>query len=69
MHNMLTIYGNVKYDDWAELLPLIQLVHNTAYKKTLEETPHFVVFGRRASWPVDIILGVQSTSGSGTKLE
>ena len=40
MHNMLAMYVNVKYDDWAELLPLIQPAHNTAYK-TLEETLTF----------------------------
>ena len=67
MHNMLAMYVNVKYDNWAELLPFIQLAHNTAYNKTLEETPHFLMFGRRASLPVDIILGVSCTSGSGTR--
>ena len=44
MHNMLAMYVNVKYDDWAELLPLIQLAHNTDYNNTLEETPHFLIF-------------------------
>ena len=68
MHNMLAIYVNVKYDNWAELLPFIQLAHNTAYNKTLEETPHFFMFGRRALSPVDITLGVPCTSGSETRL-
>jgi len=66
---MLAMYVNVKYDNWAELLPFIQLAHNTAYNKTLEDTPHFLMFGRRASLTVDIILGVPCTSGSGTRLE
>ena len=65
---MLAMYVDVKYDDWAELLPMIQLAHTTAYNKTLEGTPHVLMFGRRASLPVDIILGVPSTSGSGTRL-
>ena len=34
----LAMYVNVKYENWAELL--IHLVHNTAYNKTLEKTPH-----------------------------
>ena len=46
LHNMLAMYINVKYDNWAELLPFIQLAHNTAYNKTLEETLHFLMFGR-----------------------
>ena len=69
MHNMLAIYKNVKYDNWAELVPFIQLAHNTAYNKTLEETPHFLMFGCRVSLPVDIITGMPSTSGSGARLE
>ena len=63
------MYVNVKYDNWAELLPFIELAHNTAYNKTLEETSHFLMFGRRASLPVDIIIGVPCTSGSGTRLD
>ena len=43
--------------------------NNTVYDKTLEETPHFLMFGRRASLPVDIILGVPCTFGSGTRLD
>ena len=69
MHNMLAMYVDVKYDNWAEFLPFIQLAHNTAYNKMLEETPHFLMFDRRASLPVDIILGVPCTSGSGTRLD
>ena len=69
MHNMLAMYVNVKYDNWAELLALIQLAHNTAYNKTLEEAPHFLMFGHRASLPVHNILGVPCTSDAGTRLD
>ena len=69
MHTMLAMYVNVKYHNWAELLPFIQLAHNTAYNKTVEEPPHYFMFGRRASIRVDIVLGVPSTSGSGTRLD
>ena len=68
VHDMLAMYVNVKYDNWAELILFIQLAHNTAYNKTLEETPHFLMFGRRAPLPIDLILGVPCTSGSGTRL-
>ena len=64
MHNMLAMYTNAKYDNWAELLPFVQLAHNTAYNQTLEETPHYLMFGRRASLPVDVIIGVPSNDNS-----
>ena len=62
MHGMLAMYTDVAGDDWAELLPLIQLAHNTAYNKTLHETPYMLMFGRRVRLPVDVILGVTSFS-------
>ena len=55
---MLAMYSNLACDNWAELLPFAQLAHNTAYSKTLEETPHYLVFGRAATLPVKLILGV-----------
>ena len=69
MHNMLAMYSNVKFDNWAELLPFVQLAHNTAYNQTLEETPHYLMFGRRALLPVDVILGVPSSGSDSSKLD
>ena len=66
---MLAMYSNVKFDNWAELLPFVQLAHNTAYNQTLEETPHYLMFGRRALLPVDVILGVPSSGTESSKLE
>ena len=63
MHTMLAMYVNVRYDNWAELFPFIQLAHDTAYNKTLAKPPDFLMFGRRASLAVDVILGVPCTSG------
>ena len=55
---------------WAKVLRMIQFAHNnTAYNKTIDEIPHFLMFDRRASLPVDVHIGVPSTSGSGTRLE
>ena len=48
VHNMLAMYSNLSFDNWAELLPFVQLAHNTAYSTTLQETPHFLMFGRAA---------------------
>ena len=46
---MLAMYINLACDYWAKLLPFVQIAHNTAYSKTLEETPHYLVFGRAAT--------------------
>ena len=40
VHYMLAMQGNLSFDDWAELLPFVQLAHYTAYSTTLQETPH-----------------------------
>ena len=64
MHNMLATLANASGDNWVELLPFVQLAHNTAYSKTLHETPHFLMFGRRATLPIDVILGVPNNSAS-----
>ena len=68
-HHTLAMYVNVSYDNWAELLRTIQRAQNTAYNKTLEETPHCLCLTVELELPVDIILGVPSTLGSGTRLE
>ena len=51
VHNMLAMYSNLSFDNWAELLPVVQLAHNTAYSTTLQETSHFLMFGRAAVLP------------------
>ena len=66
---MLAMYSNLSCDNWAELLPFVQLAHNTAYSTTLQETPHFLVFGRAAVLPVDLILGVPPTSAPQSQLD
>ena len=66
---MLAMYSNWACDNWAELLPFVQLAHNTAYSKTLEETPHYLVFGRAATLLVELILGVPSTDAPQSQLD
>ena len=65
---MLAMYSNLACDHWAELLPIVQLAHNTAFSKTLEETPHYLVFRRTATLPVELILGVPSTDAPRNRL-
>ena len=69
VHNILAMYSNLSFDNWAELLPLVQLAHNTAYFTTLQETPHFLMFERAAVLPVDLFFGVPSTSKPQSQLD
>ena len=66
---MLAMYSNLACDIWAELLPFVQLAHNSAYSKTLEESFHYLVFGRTVTLPVELILGVPSTDAPQNKLD
>ena len=63
------MYTNLASDNWAELLPFVQLVHNTAYSKTLEETPHYFFFGPVATLSVELFLGVPSTDAPQSQLD
>ena len=69
IHKMLALYSNLSFDNWAELLPFAQLAHNTAYSTTLLETPHFLMCGRAAVLPVDLNLGIPSTSEPQSQLD
>ena len=69
IHNMVAMYSTLACDNWAELLPYVQLAHNTAYSSTLEETPQYLVFGRAAVLPVDLILGIPATTEPQSQLD
>ena len=54
VHNMLAMYSNLAWNN-------LGVRATFCYAKTLEETPHYLVFGRAAKLPVDFILGVPAT--------
>ena len=58
LHAMLSMYSNIAQNNWAEVLPFIQLAHNTSFSSTMHETPFFLVFGQQVTSPVDIIFGI-----------
>ena len=58
MRNMLAMYCEVAHDDWAQLQTFVQMAHNTAYSSTLHETPHYLMFGRMPTLPIDVIMGM-----------
>ena len=41
MHAMLAMHSSIKQDNWASLLPFVQLAHNTSFSATMHETPFF----------------------------
>ena len=64
MHAMLSMHSSMERDNWAELLPMVQLAYNTSFNKTMHETPFFLMFGRQARLPVDVILGIPHVGSS-----
>ena len=66
---MLTMYSNLSFDNWAELLPFVQFAHNAVYSTTPQETPHCLMFRRAAVLPADLILVVPSTFAPRTQLD
>ena len=69
LHGMLSMYGNIAQNNWAEVLPFIQLAHNTSFSSTMHETPFFLMFGRQARLPIDIIFGIPHVGRSTTTEE
>ena len=58
LHSVVSMYSSLNHDNWASLLPFVQLAYNTSFSATTHETPFFIMFGRPARLPVDIIFGV-----------
>ena len=54
---------------WADVLPFIQLAHNTSFSTTTHETPFFLVYERQARLPVDIIFSIRRVGRSTTTEE
>ena len=69
LHAMLSMYSNAAQNNWAEVLPFIQLAHNTSFSSTMHETPFFLMVGRQARLPIDIIIGIPHVGRSTTTEE
>lgn len=64
MHAMLSMHSSMERDNWAEVLPRVQLAYNTSFNKIMHETPFFLMFGRQARLPADVILGIPHVGSS-----
>ena len=50
---MFSMYSNIAQNNWAEVLPFIQIAHNMYFSLTMHETPFFLMFGRQARLLID----------------
>ena len=66
---MLSMYSNITQNNWAEALPFIQLAHNTYFSSMMHEVQFFLMFGRQARLPIDIIFGIPHVGTSTTTEE
>ena len=48
LHAMLSMCSNIALNNWAEVLPFMQLARNTIFSSTMHETLFFLIFGRQA---------------------
>ena len=69
LHAMLSTYSNIAQNNWAEVLPFIQLAYNTPFSSTMHETPFFLMFERQARLPIDITFGIPRVGRSTTTEE
>ena len=66
MHAMLAMHSSIDRNNWAELLPFVQLAYNTSFSTNMHETPYFLMFGRQARLPVDVIIGIPHVGNTQT---
>ena len=54
---MLRIMGNERYDDWDEILPFVLCTYRNTPHESTGHSPYYLVHGREATLPVDVIFG------------
>ena len=69
LHAMLLMYSNIAQNNWAEVLPFIQLAHNTYFSSAVHETPFFLMFRWQARLHIGIIFGIPHVGRSTTTEE
>ena len=62
LQNMLVKYVSGKREQWNSYLDTCVFAYNTSRQESSKYTPFFLMFGRRATLPVDINLNDESAS-------
>ena len=60
LQHMISTTINDHPFDWEEALPKVCLAYNTSVHATTRYSPFFLMYGREARLPVDIMYGTQS---------
>ncbi|UYV85062.1 K02A2.6-like, partial [Cordylochernes scorpioides] len=53
--DMLSMYVDVNHKDWDRILPFVTFAYNTAKQESTGFTPFFLVHGREAETPLDVL--------------
>ena len=69
LNAILAMYSSIAQNNWAEVLPFIQLARNTSFSLTRHETPFLLMFGRQARLSIDTIFGIPYVGRSTTTEE
>ena len=64
LQDMIAITISEHPFDWEEALPKVQMAYNTSAHSTTGYSPFFLMYGREARLPVDIVCGTQSLASS-----
>ena len=47
--------------DWEKCLPNVCFAYNTSVQASTEYTPFYLMFGRQAKLPLDLMYGIENT--------
>ena len=61
IEDMLSKFVSKHQKDWDKYLPFLMMVYRSSVHETLGETPCFMMMGREATLPVDLIYGRYKT--------
>lgn len=68
MHSMIAKLVSENHRDWDEKLPTVAFAYRTSVQESTHFTPYFLMYGREARIPSDLIYGPPPDTGSSTKL-
>ena len=64
---MISMYVDSNHSNWDEILPYITFAYNTSRQESTGRTPFFLVYGREAVLPIDVILNVNPNPPAAAK--